>query len=129
MPAQEAPNRCCDYAHHGPFHINTDIGSILASRINESLIRCLVPRLAVRFSPYNYSLNLRYLMLGIVSSFIGQHGIAYVLEKYKKQSVIIFLIALILLISDVGLGVDGTISIIADAEVSSAVHHRLQHRK
>jgi hypothetical protein len=56
-------------------------------------------------------------MLGIVSSFIGQYGIAYLLDRYKKQSLILFLIALILFISDIGLGVDGIIAVVSDAEV------------
>ncbi len=56
-------------------------------------------------------------MLGVISSFIGQYGIAYVLDKYKKQSVIIFLIAFILCISDVGLGVDGILATISDVQV------------
>jgi hypothetical protein len=57
-------------------------------------------------------------MLGVVSSFIGQYGIAYVLNKYKKQSVIIFLIAFILIVSDIGLGIDGIMGIVSDAQVS-----------
>ncbi len=60
-------------------------------------------------------------MLGVISSFIGQYGVAYILDKYKRQSVIIFMIAFILLISDIGLGVDGILSTISDVQVASAV--------
>ncbi len=60
--------------------------------------------------PYDYGLAL--FLMGLITSFIGQKGIRYLVNKYQKKSLIILIIGTLIVIASVLLLITGTINII-----------------
>ena len=59
----------------------------------------------------------RYLLLGTLSSIIGQYILAIILLRYRKQSLIVFCITLMLIVSELGLGIRSIMTFVQDVQV------------
>jgi len=65
-----------------------------------------------------------FAMFGFFASIVGQVVFAYLLRKYKKQSVVVFSIAAILGLSAVLLGINGIVAIVEDLELKKPMGFR-----
>jgi uncharacterized membrane protein YfcA len=57
-----------------------------------------------------------FAVLGLVSTFVGQKGIIYLVERYETSSLIVFSIALVMVIAVVLMTIAGVLRIIKDIE-------------
>jgi hypothetical protein len=62
----------------------------------------------------------RDLLLGTVSSLIGQYIIAVIMQKYRKQSLILFLVVFIFVLAGLCLVTRGIMTFVADVQVMRA---------
>ena len=57
-----------------------------------------------------------FAVLGLVSTFVGQKGIIYLVERYQTTSLIVFSIALVMVIAVALMTIAGVLRIIKDIE-------------
>jgi hypothetical protein len=82
---------------------------------------CSLPSNApAKFDHIVVTSSLRYLLLGTFSAIIGQYILAVIMQKYRKESLILFLIIFTFVLGGLGLGTRGIMAFVADVQVMRA---------
>jgi len=103
----------------GPIILSYQVPPRVVAAVSAFMILFTASSTTIQFSVFGllkYDYALWYSGFGFVGAMVGQFGIGYIMKKYKKDSLVAFILAFMIIGGAIGLTVIGIINIIHKAE-------------